>query len=323
MIRDEWRRFSDQGDWPDRISLDSRSMLPYYGNYSLSSSAAVTRAVVVVHGINRNAQDYFGSIDRAAADVGVTENTIIVAPHFQIEKDERGDNDAYWTDSGRNSWKDGGGAVAPGGLSSFTVMDEILIALANKNRFPLLTWITLVGHSAGGQFIQRYAAGGRAPGTLKGVVVGYVTANPSSYLYLNSCRPIVGNLPESCPGYNDYKYGLERRNEYFSVLNDERIRRQYRSRQVTYLLGSADVDQDLDFETDCAANAQGDTRFQRGRFYYSFIRTFFPSARHDMVIVPDVGHDHDAMFNSAQGKAAIFRDWNIYQREAGAREICT
>ena len=44
--------------------------------------------MVVVHGINRNAQDYFGSIDRAAAHAGVTENTIIVAPRFQIERDE-------------------------------------------------------------------------------------------------------------------------------------------------------------------------------------------------------------------------------------------
>ena len=265
--------------------------------------------MVVVHGINRNAQDYFGSIDRAAAHAGVTENTIIVAPRFQIERDEPGDHDAYWTDSGRNSWKDGGGAVAPAGLSSFTVMDEILTALADKDRLPLVSRIMLVGHSAGGQFIQRYAAGGRAPGALMDVTIGYVTANPSSYLYLNSYRPLGRKLPRSCTGYNDYKYGLERRNAYLSILNDEQIRRQYISRRVTYLLGNADVDQDENLERDCAANVQGDNRFQRGLLYYSFMRTFFPAAKHDMVIVPEVGHDHDAMFNSPQGKTAIFRDW--------------
>jgi pimeloyl-ACP methyl ester carboxylesterase len=309
LIRDNSRRIPGEVCLLDRLFLESRAAVPYYGTYSLSSSAAVTRAVVVVHGINRNAQDYFRSIARAAADVGGTENTIIVAPHFQIEKDEREDHDVYWTDSGRNSWKDGGGTVEPTGLSSFTVMDEILTMLADKDRFPLLAWITLVGHSAGGQFTQRYAANGRAPDTLRGVTIGYVTANPSSYLYLNPYRPTGENLRESCPGYNDYKYGLERRNEYCSVLNDEQIRQQYISRRVTYLLGSADVDQDQDLEMDCAANAQGRTRFQRGRLYYSTIRTFFPSAQHDMVIVPGVGHDHDAMFNSTQGKTAIFRDW--------------
>jgi pimeloyl-ACP methyl ester carboxylesterase len=310
LIRDDDCRSRRQVDCPDRISLESKSTLPYYGTYSLSHGAAVTRAVVVVHGINRNAQDYFGSIDRAVTNFDVSENTIIVAPRFQIEKDaEREDDDACWTDSGRNSWKDGGGAVAPVGLSSFNVMDEVLTALADKGRFPRLTRITLIGHSAGGQFTQRYAAAGRAPDTLRGVTIGYVIANPSSYLYLNSYRPTGENLLESCPGYNDYKYGLERRNDYCRVLNDERIRQQYISRRVTYLLGSADVDQDDDLETVCAANVQGRTRFERGRLYYSAIRTFFPSAQHDMVIVPEVGHDHDAMFNSPQGKRAIFRDW--------------
>jgi pimeloyl-ACP methyl ester carboxylesterase len=293
----------------DRFPLDSRSTFPYYCNYSLSSSATVTGAVVVVHGINRNAHDYFESIVRAASDLDATENTIICAPHFQIEKDEWEDRDAYWTDSGPSSWKDGGGAVVPASLSSFTVMDEVLIAMANKDRFPQLSWITLVGHSAGGQFTQRYAACGRAPDTLRGLTIGYVAANPSSYLYLNSHRPTGKNLPESCPGYNDYKYGLHRRNEYCNVLNDEQIRVQYTKRSVTYLLGSADINRDDDLETDCAANAQGATRFQRGRLYYSAIRRYFPLAPHAMVIVPGVGHDHDAMFNSAQGKTAIFGNW--------------
>ena len=77
---------------------------------------------------------------------------------------------------------------------------------------------------------------------------------------------------------------------------------------MTYLLGSADVHRDPDFETSCAANAQGDTRFLRGCLYYRSIQKFFPSAQHDMLIVPEVGHDHRAMFNSTQGKTAIFQD---------------
>jgi hypothetical protein len=82
-------RVPEQGGCLDRISLESRSTLPYYRNYSLLGGTTVTRAVVVIHGINRNAQDYFHSINRAATNVGVTDNTMIVAPHFQIEEDER------------------------------------------------------------------------------------------------------------------------------------------------------------------------------------------------------------------------------------------
>jgi hypothetical protein len=157
-----------------------------------------------------------------------------------------------------------------------------------------------------GQFTQRYAAGGRAPDTLRGVTIGYVTANPSSYLYLNSYRPIGEKLLESCPGYNDYKYGLDRRNKYCSILNDERIRHQYIGQLVTYLLGSADVDQDDDLETYAPQMCRGETDSRS--LLLLCPADVFPSAQHDMVIVPEVGHDHDAMFNSCQGKTAIFRD---------------
>lgn len=127
----------------DRIILRSGWTLPYYHNNS-SGNAPATLAVVVVHGIDRNAHDYFRSIIRAATDLGVITRTLIVAPHFQIEQDTRETRDAYWTDSGGSSWKDGGGAVEPRGLSSFEVMDELLVTLADRNRFPTLNRATIV-----------------------------------------------------------------------------------------------------------------------------------------------------------------------------------
>ena len=86
----------------DRIVLQSRSMLPYYRNCS-AGTGAVTLAVVVVHGIKRNAHDYFRSLMRAAVDLDVVPRTLIIAPHFQIEHDPRKVRDAYWTDSGPSS----------------------------------------------------------------------------------------------------------------------------------------------------------------------------------------------------------------------------
>jgi hypothetical protein len=194
-----WSTFSDRASYVDLQGEPRRGpVLP--GGGTRAGTPTPLTSPFVAHGINRNAQNYFGSIERAATNIGVAETTIIVAPRFQIEKDEREHHDAYWMDSGRNPWKDGGGSLAPAGLSSFKVMDEVLTALADNDRFPGLTRITLVGHSAGGQFTQRYAAGGRAPDTLRGVTIGYVTANPSSYLYLNSYRPIGEKLLESWPG---------------------------------------------------------------------------------------------------------------------------
>ncbi|WP_328603954.1 hypothetical protein OG943_28245 [Amycolatopsis sp. NBC_00345] len=104
-----------------------------------------------------------------------------------------------WTNGDETSWKDGGDSVSPAGISSFTVVDEILAGLADKQHFPDLTRITLIGHSAGGQFIQRYAVAGAAPAKLPGVSFHYVTANPSSYLYFTPDRPVGQGLPGSCP----------------------------------------------------------------------------------------------------------------------------
>jgi pimeloyl-ACP methyl ester carboxylesterase len=53
------------------------------------------------------------------------------------------------------------------------------------SRYPRLELVTLVGHSSGGQAVQRYAL------TTKMAVearVRYVVANPSSFAYLNGER---------------------------------------------------------------------------------------------------------------------------------------
>ncbi|HEX3733045.1 MAG TPA: hypothetical protein VHU91_09020, partial [Mycobacteriales bacterium] len=108
------------------------------------------------------------------------------------------------------------------------------------------------------------------------------------------------------PGYNDYKYGMAHRNPYMAAIPDQQIIAQYTSRRVTYLLGGADVNQDHSIDTDCGAKVQGEYRLARGKAYFAMIKQKYPSAPHDMVEVPGIGHDNDAMFDSQQGKAAIF-----------------
>ncbi|WP_344306232.1 hypothetical protein [Fodinicola feengrottensis] len=287
-------------DGPDRWEISPGVTLPYYASYPLSGSSKVTGAVVVIHGTERNAEHYFELTQRAAAAFG--DKAEIVAPWFQTNDDKPSSSDAYWTNGGDGSWKDGGDAVRPKGLSSYDVIDQILRKLADKSTFPHLTKITLLGHSAGAQFIQRYAAG--APSIAANIHI--VVANPSSYLYLNSTRPASTS---GCSDYNDYKYGLDNRNRYMRTSSDEKIVQQYTSRQVTYLLGEADTVQNGDMDESCPANAQGENRFERGKFYFSAIHSAYPSAPQDLSTVPGVGHDNEAMINSAQGKAAIFRGW--------------
>jgi pimeloyl-ACP methyl ester carboxylesterase len=104
--------------------------------------------------------------------------------------------------------------------------------LADPNVFPNLHSVVLAGHSAGGQFVQRYATANteRLP-TL------YIVANPSSYLYMDKQR-WTASSPEFavpspqeqsiCPLYNHYKYGLEGLNIYMQVAGVSKIRSQLR-----------------------------------------------------------------------------------------------
>jgi pimeloyl-ACP methyl ester carboxylesterase len=287
-------------DHLNRLQISSGVTLPYYASYPLSGSSKVTGAVITIHGTGRNAEHYYELTQKAAEAYG--DKAEIISPWFQTKDDNPESTDAYWTNGGDESWKDGGDAVRPKEFSSYDAIDKILQALSNKSAFPNLTHITLLGHSAGAQFMQRYAAG--APSL--GPDIHVVVANPSSYLYLDSKRPASTS---GCSGYNDYKYGLENRNRYMQQSSDQKIAQQYTTRQVTYLLGEADTVQNGDMDDSCPANAQGKNRFERGKFYYNTIHSGYPSAPHDLSTVPGVGHDNEAMINSAQGKAAIFRGW--------------
>ncbi|WP_156934892.1 hypothetical protein [Pseudonocardia spinosispora] len=130
-----------------------------------------------------------------------------------------------------------------------------------------MTSITLVGHSAGSQLVQRYTASGRALAQSKGVGFRAVSANPSSYLYFTPARPVDIGLPAACPQYDDYKYGVHKLNGYMGALSGPRLADQYISRDVTYLLGDRDLYQDHFIDDSCMAKVQGESRLERGINY--------------------------------------------------------
>jgi hypothetical protein len=174
------------------FQLRGGGLMPYYRNVPLETpNAGVRRAVVVVHGLHRNAPGYFSYVVRAAESAGKLEETIVIAPHFK-RRDEAPAGQLEWGEK----WKEGGLSTDQGNLvprrSSFAVVDRFLIALARRTSFPKLREIVVTGHSAGGQFVQRYAATSQIEPQLGGLPTRYVVANPSSYMYLNSRRWIGG-----------------------------------------------------------------------------------------------------------------------------------
>src|SRR5208283_3829016 len=105
-------------------------------------------------------------------------------------------------------------------ITSFDLTDEILRRLASRKAFPNLQAIVVSGHSAGGQYAERYAMSNTVHEKL-GVPVAYVVSNPSSYAYLDATRPNAdgsGFEPYAdrgnCTTYDRWPYGLQSRSGY-------------------------------------------------------------------------------------------------------------
>jgi len=178
--------------------------------------------------------------------------------------------------------------------------------LADRRRFPVLREIVIVGHSAGGQIVQRYAVVGRGLDLSAGsaVPVHLIVANPSSYFYFDDQRP---SPHENCPDFNQWRYGLAGAPQYVTGPA-QALEERYVKRHVTYLLGTADTDpHEEDLDTSCGGEAQGPFRFARGKAYIRYIQDRHPSGTaQDYAFVRDVPHDNRRMFTSTCGIAAIF-----------------
>jgi pimeloyl-ACP methyl ester carboxylesterase len=276
-------------------------------------SPAIHRAVVVIHGADGNADSYFRTMTKAAAMAGKAAETLVVAPHFVEQRDvnvPRGQllwsRGADWH-AGDLSMRD----VTPR-VSSFAVIDRILARLADARAFPNLTSIVLAGHSAGAQFVQRYAVAEREDPAVAPRML-YVVANPSSFLYLDARRPDPARpgsfrVPTDarCEA-NRFKYGFEQANAYFQRESPPAMTERYRARRVIYLAGERDTDpQHKMLDRNCAAMAQGATRFARTQAFMTYMDAFYAPHAHRLMTVPGVGHSARGMFQSERGLAVLF-----------------
>lgn len=297
-----------------------RSM--FYRTYSLDvPNARVTRALIMVHGTNRNADHYFDTARAAAFLAGALDDTIVIAPRIVCGTDTLEPNEINWP-CGGDSWKSGGMSTTHPTLSSFDIVDEILRKLAKKNIFPNMQAIVVAGHSAGGQFVNRYEMSNHVHETL-GVPVSYVVANPSSYAWPDPTRalPVDDAAPANAvagwnvetvhsafsfgpfdatkaPGYDRWPTGLSNRTgAYTAKLSDDQLKKQLVSRPTTYLLGQVDTLPLGGFDSSPAAMAQGATRRARGEAFAKFVNEVL-GAKHGIMIVPECGHNDRCIYTT-------------------------
>jgi pimeloyl-ACP methyl ester carboxylesterase len=213
-----------------------------------------------------------------------------------------------------DSWRSGGAADNDGKLTSYDFADAILKRLANRSTFPNLRAIVVAGHSAGGQFANRYEMANQVHDTL-GVPITYVVANPSSYAYLDATRPSTGangatefqpfGDARNCTTYDKWPYGIQSRTGYTSRLTDDQLKKQLVARPTTYLVGELDTLPLAGFDSSCPAMAQGANRNLRGQAWGKYVNDKL-GAHHTTAVVPLCGHNARCMFTNDSVLTLLF-----------------
>ena len=136
--------------------------------------------------------------------------------------------------------------------------------------------IVLLGFSAGGQFVGRYAAVGKCPARAD-VRVEFAGIAPSTELRLDEDV--------------EWHYGLKNRPRYSAALSRDAILANLSSRRVWRGCGTADVSQGGALDKSPAAMMQGKNRYDRYLNFREYLKAFPDWAKqvsfHD---IPDVGH---------------------------------
>ena len=300
----------------------------------LGSAFNATQALMMVHGTDRNADQYLCWALQALAAAGRSaEDTVVIAPFFADADDKVADGIIYWDLN--LGWKEGNQSTAklPRSFSSFEVMDAIVAALSDPALYPKMQRIVIAGHSAGGQFVSRYALFGASSRSLV-PQLSFVPANPSSQPYLDASRPnnlqqggsclplsycdnatipqfpFVFSVPPppaaaNCSSYDSWLYGLHALNPYTRNVTAaaaiQLLHQRLKVGMVRVLLGGADVCNEKfcpscdshDIDSGCEASLMGNCRLQRGWAYYRHLQQFYGDAQ----LPPPVtvpGVGHDA-----------------------------
>jgi pimeloyl-ACP methyl ester carboxylesterase len=307
----------------ERVPLGNAFSQVYRSHPLTVANSKIERAMIIIHGQGRNANDYFQTGMAAAFLADALDNTIVISPRFAGHdsnncKDVLVTGEIAW-DCG--DWKNGFESLNTKGVYSYDFLDKLLTMLADGKVFANLKLIVVSGHSAGGQIVNRYSAANKVHEKLR-VPVRYVVSNPSSYVYLDDqrlprdftcdtkgvCKESFRNYADrrNCTTYNQWMHGLDNLKGYAASLTAEQIRTQVLNRPVTYLLGELDTLPIAGFDQSCISMAQGPSRFDRGKAYFAHVKTKHKAKDHALVPVPLCGHNNRCIWTADVALPILF-----------------
>jgi hypothetical protein len=208
-------------------------------------------------------------------------------------------------------------------ISSFEVIDMIIRNLLANN--PNLEHIAVVGHSAGGRVVNRYAGGTSilTEATAAGVTISFGVFAPGQVMYLTDSRPYSTARCDDSPTtegdfrrYPDGLVGIED-HSYMRDSTVATIRSRLFTRHIYYTVG---VDDDEPITDDCD-RVQGSHRLDLQRKYAQHLWAACvvhnpggPVACHASYFrrpeifgeLPGVGHSHRGEYETQRGRDILF-----------------
>ncbi len=312
-----------------RVTAGLNNYIPYISNYPLEvANNKIQHVILAIHSFNHNAQMVYDRSMALLEKYNLTDSVLVIAPQFLMEKhiaDMNSPNLVYWGVS--PFWGSSVAKVTPEGadfrISAYTILENIISSLCEKKVFQNVESIVILGHSAGGQLVNRFAVSNTVEDEAAkpaGIKIKYVVMNPSSYVYFSPKRYVKGSksrfaIPDANtlaehPGYDNYGYGLKKLYAYHrhKGLTAEKIRQQYSRRNVVHMLGREDNVADSSMSKHPSAMLEGQNRLERGRIYYKhLLEEFGPQIKEHqkLVVIRNVGHSGRGMILSPMGAKNI------------------
>jgi hypothetical protein len=281
----------------------------FYSSYPIDLDNArwekLTSAVIVVHGLGRDADNYFSYMMSSLRSQNYEDETLLIAPFFKASQDAQS-GDLYWSSS---AWREGQTSDGAANISSFAVIDQVLALLADKNHFPVLEKVIITGHSSGALFTQVYAAANTSENQYTDLDFSYVVANSQYFYYPDDVRYSASSgqfeAVTGCSTFNHWPMGFVNRPAYLASTSEATVDQNIIERKITYLLGTNDVVTTGTLNTtDCEAVLLGQNRFKRGENIFRLMETNYANTNQsEKITVNGVGHDGQAMYQSSEFKA--------------------
>ena len=262
-------------------------------------------AVIVVHGANRDADNYYNWLLSALTNNGLLENTILISPEF-ISSTGATTDDLYWN----SDWREGQKSTSNAKISSFEAIDALLNRLSDKTVFPVLEKVIVTGHSSGALFTQVYGATNVTESSSNHLSFDYVVANSQYFYYPDNQRYNEQNnqfyTPTGCGTYNHWPLGYAGAPSYVTTRTETEIDANLLGRNFTYFLGNGTGSDSALNTSDCGAVLLGSSRLKRGEHIYNWLQTQYSGQNSSTkVIVNGIGHDGQGMYQSNNFKSLL------------------